>query len=158
MSASAIAIMLFFMSTSGNAVSKDALARAPRLVVENDYGTLSTEKPRGNYIILNFWNPGDAKSRINNKQLASAADNGEINKVSYAGIYSGDDDSLAKSTIKSDGLNPEHQYMLSQAPDTDNIFSDYSLSTGNHTFLISPDGRVVAINPSLEEIKSITAS
>lgn len=157
-SAAAVSAMLFFMSTGGNAVSKDAPSRAPRFQIENSDGKLSYGDTDGRYTLLKFWNPTDAASRIENRQISAALKSGELKNIRYAGICTDNDASLMASTEKADNLDPKSQYMLSEAPDAGNIMADYSLSTGNHTFLISPDGRIAAVNPTVGEIKRITAS
>lgn len=151
------ASLLFLMSVNGVAVDKDAKPLAPNFSVENEFGVCSVSKSDGKYLLLQFWDGTDAASRVKNIEASKliASSKADTN-FEYAGIYTGSDKTLYEAALLNDDVDVKQQYFLGDDKDSANIYADYSLSSGNHTFLIAPNGRIVAINPSQEEILTLT--
>lgn len=148
------------MSVNGVAVDKNAKPQVPHFSFENSFGACSSDGIAGNgkYLLLQFWDSTDASSRVNNRKFASLADNAADGKIAYAGVYTGEDRTLFNSAVAADGCDSSRQYFLGGEKDAANIYADFSLSSGNHTFLIAPDGRIAAINPTAEQISSVVNS
>lgn len=148
------ASLIFLMSVNGVVVEKNDNPLSPKFSIENNFGTCSSMGGSDNkYLLLQFWASTDAASRIKNKQWSGLAKECD-NNLKYAGVYMGKDKTLFDAAIASDGCDSAEQYFVNDKEKADNLYADFSLSTGNHTFLIAPNGRIVAVNPTAEEIKS----
>lgn len=148
---------MFLMSVNGVATSKDANPQSPRFEIENSYRSVSSHAGDSGFLLLQFWDASDASSRIKAATLSARLRTAPVAGMSYAGVYTGSDRNLFNAVAAADGMDLRNQFMLSESADADNIFAEFSLSTGNHTFLINPQGRIAAINPSMEEIEAIVA-
>lgn len=151
------ASLIFLMSVNGVAVDKNAKPQVPHFSFENSYGACSSDDiaGHGKYLLLQFWDASDASSRVNNRKFATLAEKVGNDSLEYVGVYTGSDKTLFKSAMAADGCEISKQYFLADKEDAANIYADFSLSSGNHTFLIAPDGRIAAINPTEEQIKTI---
>lgn len=130
---------------------------APRYELENRFNTFSSDIYTGKYTLIQFWDSNDASSRIANKQLAKLSQN-HRDKLNYAGVYTGSDETLFASALKADKCDQSTQFNLSNSEVYNRLYADFSLASGNHCFLISPSGRIVAVNPSSSEIEHLINS
>lgn len=152
---SVLASLLVFLSSlkeSSTTVS-DRFASLPDFKIENSRGTSLLGAQGSKYLIVSFWDPTDAASRIANSHIDRHFRPG--GDVRFISINTGSDTTLADAVRKIDGLNPDCQYNLANQTDAPEIFAYYSLSTGNRIFIIGPDGKIRRINPTAEEIDSL---
>lgn len=147
--------LMFLMSVNGAAVQMDANPQSPRFVIENNFGSVSSNRNSGEYLLIQFWNATDAQSRIKASQFDKLVNEHTFDNLQYAAVYTGEDRDLFKMVVSADDLDMRSQYMLSDSFEAGNISTEFSLSTGNHTFLINPQGRIVAINPTINDIESL---
>lgn len=124
---------------------------APGFSVENDGSKVELQKLRGNYVLVSFWSSTDAESRIATiayDRLARNHAEMEFVAVNYdpsAAVYN--------EIVKIDNLAAESQFRDAKGS-TSSIYKAYNLEKGYCAMLISPEGKIVAVNPSAEIIEN----
>lgn len=108
----------------------------------------------GKYVVINFWNPNDPVSRINNRRLSDITSNLNSSKVKFVSICTGENDVLANEIMKVDNVS-DKTISLSAKDFTPQITEDFQINTGNRSFMIDPFGNLVSISPTEEFINSI---
>ena len=123
---------------------------APGFSVEKDGNKVELQKLRGAYVLVSFWSSTDAESRIATiayDRLARNHAEMEFVAVNYdpsAAVYN--------EIVKNDALAAESQFRDAEGS-ASGIFKAYNLENGYCAMLISPEGKIVAVNPSAETIE-----
>jgi len=147
--------LLVFLSSSAHTDSSAALpgADAPSVEISNEQGFASLASLRGQYVIVNFWSSADPQSRIDNAlyDRAFSHDNSGVTCIS---ICTDTDREMFSRIVAADGLQPRHQYHHKDAR-LESVLSDYGVVDTNASYLIGPDGKVVAVNPDVSLVKDI---
>lgn len=150
----ALALMVpaFLMSYSPEQPSEAQVSmEAPEVAIANGDSTVSLKSLRGKYVVLNFWSKNEPSSRIDNhfygRSVAMAADP----DIVYISICTdSSDEQLSQMLVAEDGNNPSTQYYRSQLAGQDN--SQAYTREGLATWLISPQGVVIAKNPGYDAV------
>lgn len=125
---------------------------APNFKVENDLTTVELQKLKGKYVLLSFWNSVDAESRIANIQYdrevraLDGIDFVAVNFDSSFGVY--------QEILKNDELNAVSQFYEREGSES-MLYARYELARGMKALLLDKTGKVVAENPSPEELKGL---
>lgn len=131
--------------------------KAPALTItESDSASgLSLAGLRGKYVLLNFWSSTDAQSRIQAKDYDLMA--GEFDAGSFRHVAVNLDHSrgLFREIVRHDGLDANAQYFFADAANSGRTTDDWHLEKGLRSFLIDPQGRILAVNPSRETLRRI---
>lgn len=129
---------------------------APFFQLEQDDSTLSVAAMRGKYVLLTFWASSDAPSRIacNNYTdfVKSIGDEGK--HFSHFAVNFDRSERLFRELVRKDGLDSKAQF-YAQGEKADRVIKDYHLEKGFQTFLIDPQGRVIARNPETKHLTQI---
>ncbi len=143
-------LVLFFLFTSAFAPTKTGLKegeQAPKLIVQNDETGFDLNTSEGQFVLINFWAGYDAPSRMNNIRYAHAINQTENRDIALVSISFDTNQRLFEETIKRDGLNPATQF-YDQAGKESDTFNRYHLEQGFASYLISPEGVIIAKNPN----------
>ncbi len=143
--------LLFLTSVQDINVNSAEANSAPQIVLKNDKNSISLENLNGHYVLVNFWSSSDAQSRINNSIFDKAIAGGK-SSIEYIAINTDSDATLYNQILMNDGLDAKRQFRLADSK-SGNLYKQYSLATGNHTFLIGPSGKIEKINPSNKELE-----
>lgn len=102
---------------------------------------------KGNLKLVNFWNPKNPSSRINNKNFTNYFKNNPESNIEYITICTDSDELLAQEVMKNDGtaLFGSHFY---QKDINERVLKDYGVESNPRSFLIDADGKIIAINPT----------
>ncbi len=152
-------LLSIFTASTLLAVDGSKGSTAPVFKFENNDTTLSLDKMRGEWILLQFWASSDAKSRLDMKRytainttLTSDADNA---KLSLIGVNLDNNEMLFREIVQRDGLASNTQF-YAEKNRADRLKSAYHLDRdGYGVFLINPEGKIVAKNPSKQQIQSL---
>lgn len=148
-------VPVFLMSYSPEQPSEAQVNQeAPEVAIVNGDSTISLKSLRGKYVVLNFWSKSVPSSRVDNhfydRSVAMAADP----DIVYLSVCTDrSDEQLSRMLTAEDGNNPATQYYRSQLAGSDN--SQAYTRQGNATWLISPQGVVIAKNPGYDVIASL---
>lgn len=128
---------------------------APVFAVTNDDNTSSVDQARGRYLLLTFWSSDDAVSRIRCNEYESFIRNNHDNGQLYVMSVNFDRSrKLFDEIVRKDGLNAKSQFHV-QGDKAVKIIDDYRLQNGYKAFLVDPEGRVVATNPSTSQLTNL---
>ncbi len=130
---------------------------APAMEIRNSQGSVSLASLRGKYVIVNFWSSDDPRSRIANALYDRAFSKNKTPEVACISVCTDETRSLFESIIKADGLQEANQYYHKDSR-LSGLLTDYGSVGAGSAFLIDPDGRVVAVNPDVDDVKSVIDS
>lgn len=118
---------------------------APDFAVTRNDSTMSLHDLRGKYVLLEFWSSADANSRLksNEYNMLPITDAGRLKRLSVNFDRS---EELFKEIVSRDHLHPEEQYFAGYT-NLDKIIQDYGVNQGYNSYLIDPQGKIIAVNP-----------
>lgn len=147
------AILLSFTSAhNANDVDTKIDAFAPNFKVSNKNTELSLSELRGNYVLVNFWSSDNADSRIRNIEYDRFTNNNDA--VSYVSINFDDNSKLFQEVLKNDRINSETQFHLEDGKENEE-YKRFHLENGFNSFLISREGKIMAVNPSKQKLTEL---
>lgn len=118
---------------------------APDFSVARNDTTVSLHDLRGKYVLLDFWSSADANSRLKSNEYNTLpiTDTGRLRRLSVNFDRS---EELFNEIVNRDHLHPDEQYFAGQS-DLDKLIQDYGVTQGYNSYLIDPQGKIIAINP-----------
>lgn len=123
-----------------------------------DSASVSLADMKGRFVLVKFWSSTDATSRLENRQFDRLAAEGALQQhLSFVSVNLDPDVVLAEEIARRDGLNPDTQWHVEGA-EADKIIADYNLDTSFDSYLIDPQGRVIAVNPGRQQILAAIAA
>ena len=127
--------------------------QAPNMTLSNSDNQISLQDLKGNYVVVNFWSSALPAPRLANKQLAAAA--GQRDNVVYLAVNLDRSQGLFDQIIALDNIDIKSQYHVSQDEQERimNMWHQQPESLGS--FLINPNGKIIQLNPSLEDLAAI---
>lgn len=116
----------------------------------SDSLAIKLDSLRGSYTVVHFWSVADASSRIKAIELDRfvASAEGRLNLLS---INTDDNIRLSREIVRMDGLDEATQYYAGSVNASEPILES-GLSRGLQTFLLAPDGTIVEVNPTVENL------
>ena len=126
--------------------------KAPQIVLMQGDETVTLSGCNGKYVLLNFWTASDADSRLKcntYNHISSDKDN-----LSLLSVNLDRSDALYREIIKRDGLNSKTQYHV-EGSQAARINDQYRLKGNMKSFLIDPEGRIIAVNPDPQNITNL---
>ena len=124
--------------------------QAPMLKLKNSEGAVTLRELKGRY----FWAGYDAPSRMENIRFAREIDKSEIENISLVSVSFDTSRKVFEETIKRDGLNTATQFYDKDGSQSD-IFDNYRLNKGFASYLISPEGVIIAKDPNPEQLTKL---
>lgn len=125
---------------------------APKIEVRASDGTVvKPADTEGRFVIVNFWASRDAGSRIAANLYDSYVESAGEDRISLVSINFDDNLKLFREIVRRDGLNGESQFNVAAAQRNE-IVRRYALGSGLKSFLINPEGVIVAVNPTIDQL------
>lgn len=124
---------------------------------------LSLDEHHGEYVLLSFWSSTDPSSRMHNMNYDSAVRDIDAEEapgckeIAFLSVNFDSSLPLARQIALRDSLPLENVANV-QGPEARRLIADYRLSDGFRAYLIDPEGRVVATNPSVETLRRAIAA
>lgn len=109
---------------------------------------------KGGYTLLHFWASYDALSRIANIRYNRVVEETGDAQLRYIAVSYDRNAALFGEIVKRDGVNAACQY-YDRSGKRSSLYERYRLSTGFASYLIAPDGTIVAENPSPQTLANI---
>ena len=129
---------------------------APSMTIENSDTTLSLADMKGRYVIVTFWSSADADSRLRAYRYDEAAKLLPQERFCLLSVNFDRSERLFREIVRRDNLNAETQFHA-QGEEASRIIDAYRLDNGFQSFLIDPQGKIVATNPDPETVARIVA-
>lgn len=151
-----LALVLLFSSAFNPAVETGLKTgrQAPGLQWQDNGNQVELSALRGQYVLLNFWAGYDAASRMRNVRLSREADKEGYENLRFVSISFDTNSKVFEEIVKRDRLNTATQFH-DKAGKASDIFDSYRLSRGFTSYLISPEGVIIAKDPSLEQLTKL---
>lgn len=108
---------------------------------------------RGRYVLLSFWSSADPNSRLRLKQYDNMAREFPDKAVPLVVLGVNFDRSrrLFDEIVRLDSLDNGH-HIYASGENARRIAADYRLADGYRSYLINPQGQIIAANPSVPAI------
>lgn len=129
----------------------------PEMRLTNADTSLTLQSMRGRYVLLSLWSSKDAASReLLNKYAAwQSSHKGQThNTIEFVSVNFDDNPVLFRALIRADSLNPRTQFHVS-GKQADSLRRAYHINDVYGTLLINPEGKVLQVNPSTEELAQL---
>lgn len=147
-------VLLFIMASagSGNYYGVEIGDQAANFEVANAVNALQLQSLRGKYVVVTFWSSADADSRMANIQYDRAA--AANAKVYHVALNYDESQSLWSEICKLDGVNIASQF-FARNENGAKLFKAWKQNEGFSSFLINPNGEIVAMNPSAQMLNQL---
>ncbi|MEG2242042.1 MAG: thioredoxin family protein [Muribaculaceae bacterium] len=148
-------VMLFIFSSSyTNKVSDGKIGfTAPNFALSNTDTTMSLQRMKGKYVLLSFWSSADAGSRISNIEYNNFAKNNSKNLHLVAVNYDRSE-AIYREIMSRDKLDAKAQFYDHEGSRSQ-LFENYHLDQGLKSYLINPEGEIIAQNPSAQQLTQL---
>lgn len=125
----------------------------PELIVGNNDSTIDLHSLGGKYVLVDFWSAADAASRLKSNEYNTLGleENSNVERIS---INFDRSRRLFEEIVSRDRLNRNSQYYVN-AEHAGKIIRDFKLQDGFKSYLIGPNGRILAVNPDMDYLKSM---
>lgn len=165
------AVMLVFLSGRVDDTREATLGgRAPEVIGTpvaleaseeslEEVAPLDMARREGRRVILSFWSAADAPSRLLQSQVNAllrdhnASNNAQAPTVEAVSVNFDRSERLMKEVIRLDRLDEGSQFRIGNADAGLALREAYRMEQGLRTFLIDEQGRIVAADPSEEELR-----
>ena len=129
---------------------------APELTLEaTDSTAVELADFKGEYVLLNFWASTDAESRLAAKAYDKATDTLKNSNLRHVAVNVDHSERLFREIIRRDGLAAKEQYRADAA--SSQLIDKWHINNGLRSFLINPQGQIIAVDPSVETLNSTLA-
>lgn len=105
------------------------------------------------YTLLHFWDSRDANSRLNGKILDLTAKHSNLEKLNIVAVNLDDNVRMFEEIVKVDRLDGDYQYR--PVGSIEKVRKDFRLTKGMKSFLIDPNGEIVAENPTQKDLQKL---
>lgn len=152
------AVLLVSMSAHTERVYEAADGfNAPDLTVDNSHSALSLSDLKGKYVLVTFWASSNAQSRISAASYDDFSKSLDEERFCLLSVNFDRSERLFREIVRRDNLSAKSQFYVSGS-NAETIFENYHLGNGFQSFLINPQGKIVATNPSNDTLKKIVCS
>lgn len=152
-----IILALFIGAVTGMSLHTEADYRtgigrdAPGLSITQADRELLLDEMRGRYVLLNFWCSNDAPSRVATNLYSGWARNHPEADVELLSVNFDESEGLFRELLRRDGIESSTQFNV-QGEQAAAIRRNYALGNGYGSVLINPQGKIVAHNPTPEQL------
>ena len=153
-----IAAVLLISAYSERVIKAEEGYSAPEIeMLANDSVNVSLDNLKGHYVLVNFWDSSNAVSRIAAGEYDRFFHKSSHRPFGLLSVNTDADPTLFHEVIKKDNLDRTTQFHISDAK-AKNMTSNYRLDCGFSSYLIDPQGKIVAINPSVQTLEKFLSS
>ena len=149
-----IALFVAVFALRMNRVETDA-AVVPHIdSARNAAGLVDIKKLRGDYVLVNFWDSHNAVSRIAASEYDKFLRRHGTKDFRLLSVNTDTNRQLYQEIVKQDDLVRSSQFHISDTRKGKSAPS-YHPEEGYASYLLDPEGKVVAVNPSVEQVEDI---
>lgn len=146
-------LFLVFLTAYGSNPSDDRIGYlAPNFTVKNDICEKEIQQLKGKYVLLTFWSSVDVNSRIANLQYDRIVK--KLKGIDYVAVNFDYSRGVYQEILINDGLCADSQFYDQDGIDS-RLYSRYELGRGMKALLLDKSGKIVAENPSPQELEKM---
>lgn len=142
-----LGLLVLFTSAYYSAPADSRIGyKAPALNLGNSNNDLSPlQQHMGENVLLTFWSSADAESRLENMRYDRLSRDGKGNYIRVS-VNMDRSENVFNTIVETDNLSRTAHYGTS--PDVqDDIIKSWRLEDGYRSFLLDPQGVIIAIDP-----------
>ncbi len=148
-----LAVFLIFASATGTTPATGRVGYvAPNLSFESEGRQLSLQQFKGQCVVLTLWSTVEPISRLRNKQYATRCDEHEA--ITHISINLDRSEAVWHATLKADGVSPTLQAHC-DVEARKKLEGPWHLDESLDSYLIGPDGIIIAVNPTAEQLAAV---
>ncbi len=152
-----VVMVLLISAYSQRVVKSEKGYTAPEIeALDNDSAHISLNSLRGKYVLVNFWDSNNAVSRIAAGEYDRFSKDLNDNSFRLFSVNTDENKKLFREIVKKDNLDESTQFHIDEAK-AKNLRADYRLEQGFSSYLVDPQGKIVAVNPSVKTLESYLA-
>jgi len=121
-------------------------------ILANDSVNVSLDNLRGRYVLVNFWDSTNAVSRIAAGEYDRFLHRNTHRPFELVSVNTDADRTLFHEIIKKDDLDSSTQFHISDSR-SKRTAARYRVDDGFSSYLLDPQGKIVAINPTIETLE-----
>ena len=129
-------------------------ALAPTVADKEINHIISQSESEGHYILLTFWSTSDGASRKNVNDYTAWIHSNNSSKIEMLSVNFDKSENLFREIVKRDGLDSQKQFNV-KGSIARQITDEFNLNKGLGSVLISPEGKIVCANPTIEQLNAI---
>ncbi|MDE5688005.1 MAG: TlpA family protein disulfide reductase [Paramuribaculum sp.] len=149
------AVLLISMSAYSGRVYEAAEGyKAPAFTLAKSDTTVQLADLKGRYVLLSFWASCDAASRVDAARYSDYARSADEERFCLLSVNMDRSERLFREIVRRDNLSAETQFHVT-GDVASRIAEDYHLADGFNSYLIDPEGQVIATNPSAEILTQV---
>ena len=148
------AVFLFSSAYSPANIGTRVGLDAAGFAVTNDSNAVSLQSMRGSYVLISFWSSTDASSRIANKMYNDFALNNNV-QMNYIAVNFDPSENVFDEITSIDKLHKPAQFHVNDN-EKSVLFEKYRLDEGYKSYLVNPDGVIIAENPTESDLIKLT--
>lgn len=126
----------------------------PEIADENINNALRQCEQDGKYILLSFWSTSDGLSRQSVNDYTSWLKSNGNNKIDLLSVNFDKSERLFQEIVKRDGLFSDMQFNVS-GNQAYKLKNEFHLDDGYGSLLLDPNGKIIAHNPTREQLEDI---
>ena len=128
--------------------------KAPALILGNDNNGLSPlQQHRGENVLLTFWTSSDPQSRLEDKRYDWLSRQQGV-RYTHVSVNLDRSVSVFNSIVALDSLDRSTHYAVSPEVQ-ESVIQSWRLEEGFHSFLLDPEGRIIAVDPDTKTLTSL---
>lgn len=151
-----VTLGLFFIFASaytGNPDDNKVGYMAPNFTLSNAQDTMTLQREKGKYLLLTFWSSDDVPSRLSNIRYDRAT---RKMGIRYVAVNYDRSRKIYQEIVKVDSLRESTQF-YDQEGKGSNLYASYRLDQGLKSYLLDPTGKIIAENPSNQQLAKIVS-
>lgn len=137
-----------FSTTSGSL--------APIVADKEISDIISQSESEGHYVLLTFWSSSDGVSRKNVNDYTAWLHANNNERIDMLAVNFDKSEKMFREIVKRDGLDGEKHFNVKGSV-ARQITDEFNLDKGYGTVLLSPDGRVVCVNPTPDQLNALAS-
>ncbi len=118
----------------------------------NEAESVSLKTLKGKYVLVNFWDSHNAVSRIAAGEYDRFIRSHKGEGIELVSVNTDDDQALFSELVNKDGLDRSTQFHIKDVK-AEAILKGYKPLDGYSSYLVNPEGKIVAYNPSIETLE-----
>ena len=147
-----VLVMLFTSASSDKGKGGIVGTSAADFTVSNADGVVSLSQFRGKYVLLTLWSSTDIVSRLDN--IGHDRDAAKAGNVVPLSVNFDRSRALFDELVAADSLETSAQYYC-ERQDRSVFEQKWGVKQQYNSYLISPSGTVLAVNPSSQELNRL---
>lgn len=150
-----IGVLLFSSGYSDSRYRHAKGNEAPALSIAEADSVISADRKQGLYTLLTFWTSTDAPSRRAANLYTAWVRSHPGAPLNIVGVNFDESENLFNEIVRRDSLDADYHFNATDA-EARAVTDNYGLRKGYGSVLIDPYGKIIAYNPTDEQLETLS--